>query len=524
MGLGHKNRRPRSSGAVKPLQFIAAGHKLRDLPQSQLEASAQLQKSSRPAEGWNSFNAFLYKVGDEGEERSAAQDWVAIDDLCQRFELRKLVEGAAEHLQGNCQGMLPQAAERLSAARRLPQRTDVRLALSGQMVGGPMGSNHPRNVMHGNHDSWVWPSEDFEGCAPPDVEQEPQERATASKRSRHQSRGSPAPQSNGPSPSKRLTYIGRGPSLPSMGLSEGPVVEELAARLGGLNVDIPRVTGWAVDNKKSSCTHAKRCLVGCAEGDGKVAVASSSAREQETHLLSPDSKGFWAAQSPPSLADDCAAELPIETNSSSGIIREASTPAPPLNTQAASSPCVVRGRPPLNRSQSTPLLAAEAAVNYMDFCHKVRPGTAMPAVRTVEDSDCASAKAGNRILIDAPDAKELLLDSAVTTPTLGSGPESVSSSAVGSRPGTTGSSRLGSTTSGRSSANRRGMPLSSQTRPLAGAAGGSAHSDNLFGLVSRSRNFSQGSPTELGPALASSPPQVQATRSKPAATVRRSVY
>jgi len=521
MGLGDKNRRPRSSGAVKPLQFIAAGHKLRDLPPSQSEASAQFQKLTRPAEGWNSFNAFLYKVGDESGERNAAQDWLAIDDLCQRFELRKLVEGAAERLQGNCQGMLPRAAERLSAARRLPQRTDVRLALSGQMVGGP----GRRNLIQSNHDNWAWPSEDFSGCASPDVEQEPQERASASKRSRPHSRGSPAPQSNGPSPSKRLTYIGRGPSLPSMGPSEGPVVEELAARLGGLNVDIPRLAGWAVDNKRSPSTPAKRSLVGGPERDGKVAVASSSARDQETHLLSPDSLGFWATQQSPSLADDCAAELPIETNFAPGIVRDASTPASPLNTQIASSPCVVKGRagPPLNRSQSTPLPAAEASVNYMDFCHKVGPGTAMPVVSTAEDSDCADAKARNRLLIDAPEAKELLLDSAVTTPTLGSGPESVSSSAVGSRPGTTGSSRPSSRASGRSNANRRGMPLSSQTRPLAGAAGGSAHSDNLFGLVSRSRNFSQGSPTELGPALASTPAHMQATRSKPAAIAHRSV-
>lgn len=516
MGLGDKNRRPRSSGAVKPLQFIAAGRKLRDLPLSQSEASAQFQKLTRPAEGWNSFNAFLYKVGDDNEERSAAQDWLAIDDLCQRSELRKLVEGAATRLQGNCQGMLPRAAERISAARRPPQRTDVRLALSGQMVGGP----GRRTMMHGNHESWAWPSDDFEGCSPPDFEQEPQEeRATASKRSRQQNRGSPAPQSNALSPRKRLTYIGRGPNLPSMGISEGPVVEELAARLGGLNVDIPSFAGLAVDNKRSLSIPAKRGT----ERDGKVTVPSSSARDQETHLLSPDSLGFWAAQQSPPRAEDFPAELPREGNFASSVVRESSTPAAPQNTQIASSPCVVKGRarPPLNRSHSTPLLAAEASVSYMDFCHKARPGTAMPAVSTSEDLDCADAKASNRIPIDAPNAKELLIDSAVTTPTLGSGPDSVSSSVVGSRPGTTGSSRLSSTASGRSTVNRRGMPLSPQTRPLAGVAGGSVHNDNLFGLVSRSRNFSQGSPTELGPALA---PHVQATRSKPAATANRSMH
>jgi len=287
--------------------------------------------------------------------------------------------------------------------------------------------------------------------------------------------------------------------------------------------------------KKIFSPHAKRCLVGLSEAESKVPVTASYNREEEKHLMSPDSLGLWAIQSP--TLDIGSDELLMESSISRSVLREhnfqGAPPPPSPSTRPGSSPSMVHGRPPhLAKAQSTPLLApAQGALNYLDICHRVGPGqdavpeTASLLTDAAEVSDC-TATLVTRTLVTVPmDPQEMSPESVIMPAASESRrgaatPDSVRTlSAVGSQPGTTGSSRASAAYSCRS-AGLRGMPLGAYTMPIP-AGGSTAHADNLFGVVSRSRNFSQGSPTELGPALASVP-QAQAARSKPSTIVRSS--
>merc|ERR1719235_2226120 len=107
----------------------------------------------------------------------------------------------------------------------------------------------------------------------------------------------------------------------------------------------------------------------------------------------------------------------------------------------------------MKKTQSTPQFAAEGAVSYLEICHGVGGGgdavlettaSAASATDIVDATEFSSPPApGHRKLVEA---KDLMLDSAVTTPTrLGtSAPDSVCTtfSAFSNRPGTTGSLAL----------------------------------------------------------------------------------
>jgi len=563
MGLGDNEHRPRSnksSPGLRPLSGIA-GRKLTELPQQE----ASLARGGRRLEDLNTFESFLHKLHDtqfetflhklrdENEEHVAEEDWLAIDDLCQRFQLRRLVDGAAEHLQASSElsrtlqapvppGMLPLAAERLSRRQQNVDARGQQLVLSGQAM-NCLGRRRPANMC-----DVAWRKDGAEGAATPGAFRDAKENMAGKRRCRsrcgNRARGIPSPQSKGNTQSQRVvpTYVGRDPSKP---LSEGPV-DEIAAKMGVEIVDFvkPARTQSLEKNpaadglmKKIFSPHAKRCLVGLSEAESKVPVTAGYNREEEKHLMSPDSLGLWAIQSP--TLDIGSDELLMESSISRSVLREhnfqGAPPPPSPSTRPGSSPSMVHGRPPhLGRAHSTPLLAADAqgALNYLDICHRVGTGhdappeTTPPLADTAEVSDWTATPVTRTLVTGPMDPQEMLPESVIIPSTRdprqrAATPDSVRTfSAVGSRPGTTGSSRAGAAYSCRS-AGRRGMPLGAHTAPIP-AGGGTAHTDNLFGVVSRSRNFSQGSPTELGPALASPVPQAQPARSKSSTIVRSS--
>lgn len=551
MALGDMENRPRShqsSRSLKPLEFVASGQKLKDFPQQE---ALSLTKRANIFESFlhklkddNEFGFFLHKLKDANEDSATEDDWLAIDDLCQRFELRRLVDGASEHLQAaehRCQGMLPQAAERLHATRRQcsADARGQKLALSGQSLNGP-GRRKPANMC-----DVAWPSNDCQGAAPPeDSSRDVQEGNVGKKRHRSsrsgtRKRDTPGSQSNGSVQrrSKRLTYIG----CNAKPLNTG-AIDELTAKMVGCSVDLVKVEALEnkppaadVARKKFSSPRPKRCLAGSSDTESKVTPVNGYNREGDTHLLSPDSLGYWATQSP-SLAIDNTADLPMESSITRSVLREQNfSGAPPPcspNARPGSSPSVLRGRPPMGRAHSTPQLVADGAKNYLDFCHQVPAGHDTPLKATVPLADAVDgyecdATPTTRTLVTGPwDPRDPLPETFDSAP-VAAMPEIVrASSAVGSRPnsrGTTNSSMAGAAHSCRSAGRRgmpssRGMPLSAHTVPI--SAGATSHADNLFGVVSRSRNFSQGSPTELGSALASSVPQP--ARSKSSTVVRSS--
>lgn len=553
MGLGEIEHQPgshRSSRGLRPLSGIA-GRKFAELPPQE----ASLPRGGRRLENLSTFESaflhklhdtqfktFLHKLRDENEECVAEEDWVAIDDLCQRFQLRRLVDGAAEHLQASSElsrtlqtpvppGMLPLAAERLRCRQQNVDLHGQQLALSGKSL-NRAGRRKPANLCE-----LAWPSSDAECAASPEAHREAQENRAGKtqRRSRcgNRARGAPGSQNKGSTQRHRVvpTYVGRNPAKP---LNEGPV-DEIAAKMGLEIIDMKPSSTQSLEKKpaadglmkKSFSPHVKRCLVGDSESESKVAVVASCRREGESHLMSPDSLGLWAMQSPTSGLG--CEELPMESSMSRSVLREHNFPGAALplapGTRPGSSPSMVHGRPPhLGRAHSTPLLAPEThgAVNYLDICHRVGAGqdvvpeSALLQTDAGEVSDCPATLVTRTLVtapIDAQEAESVIMPAASESRPGAVTPDTVRTlSAVGSRPGTTGSSRAGAAYSCRS-AGRRGMPLAAHTVPIP-AGSSMAHTDNLFGVVSRSRNFSQGSPTELGPALASVP-QAQAARSKP---------
>jgi hypothetical protein len=414
-----------------------------------------------------------------------------------------LVEGAGEKLHGV---FIPQAAELLNGGNRCHVSTRAlansrtrHLTLSGQTLNG----RGRRKPAHGCN--VAWPSDSFENDVS-DMENDTHEYTTGDKHSRSRS-GNPRPGiGSAQSYNKRLTFVGRGPALSS--LDDGPICE-LAAKMGGINVDLPSVSMPGLENseskvpvegsrKKISSTHVKRSLVNASESETKAAVNSGANRSQEAHPLSAESLEVLTVQSPTrrpvssALTDDFADERPLETMISR---RPASSPC---QTISQSSPHLVRGRPPLNRMQSAPQVVAEGAVNYVAICHRV-------------GSDALAETEAAATAVEMPEASASTCNSAsvVRREEWVQGPSGCE--ALPNRPGTTGSSMLGG---------RRGMPLGASPGPLGFIPG--SPNDNLFGVVSRSRNFSQGSPTELGPALTSSPSQTLIARSKTASNVRSS--
>lgn len=269
------------------------------------------------------------------------------------------------------------------------------------------------------------------------------------------------------------------------------------------------------------------------------------------HLMNADSLGLWAVHSP-ALPSELGNELPMEAGISRWAAREQNASAVLASSSTSllrcSSPRVARGNTAaasrMSRAQSSPLLVSEGAgaVNYLHICHQVGRGgeaSALPdAAECAEAFECSPVGRGNRVLMTGtmdPRDESTFTSSGQARPgtsgterafTPNSAPNCTPSSAGGSRPGSQASSRAMRNASSRS-AGRRGMPLSACSAPK--AAGGSVPGNHLFGLVSRSHNFSQGSPTELGHALASvarpsssAGSQAQAARLKQATNVRSS--
>lgn len=530
MPCQHRPRSHKSSQGLRPLEFVAAGNKLGQFPLTQPSDASLNLHNARRNEGWNAFDALLKAIPSlvqKDDERTAEEEHselVVIEDLCQRVELSRMMEQASEHLQGNFQVFLPRAADRLNGAKQNHRHVPISLALSGRALGAPLGAKPGRCDI-------AWPSDDIENTnvVPVDSEQRAMGQTTGAKRSRSKSgqsgRGTPT-NGNRQSNTKRLTYIGQGLGLPSMGVNDGPL-DDLAGKFG--KADCAKASASVeASKKKVSASQPKRTLVGCNDGEVKAAISNVTNREEETHLLSPDSLGFWATQAP-TLAAEMSAEGAKISQGDQNSLQVATTFG-----QAVSSASVAKGRPALRWAQSTPTLVAEGSLDFLEICHRVGGGgvEGMPEgaqpTEAIPVLECNTTGAPKRILIGVMDAKEAMLESVASTPTLASTRPGTSvpsvtctpSSAIGSRPATTGSSRLEAGRSSRSAVQRRGMPLGASAGSVSGC--GTQGDSNMFGLVmSRSRTLSQGSPTDLGPALQASS-QAHIGRSKPATTVRSS--
>jgi len=218
--------------------------------------------------------------------------------------------------------------------------------------------------------------------------------------------------------------------------------------------------------------------------------------------------------------------MPSQTNlretSNQGVV----VPPMPLSSAAPFFSDIAKG-PTFRaqaRTQSAPLVAADCARDYVEVCHRVNQSSDAQMGRTSSDPfhmmEGTMQTNGMRNLVPGPsDASAFSRPASAAADTVSASTAAPShprpTTRDSSRPGTRGSRESGT---GRNSSKRgllAGMPLGAKAVPL--NLGKPSPGDNLFGVVSRSRSFAQGSPTELGVALAS---PAQSVKSRPSPAMR----
>lgn len=142
MGFGDVDRRARSQILLEPLDLIATGQKLTDPRQQHMDiltesfSSHLLQRDQASSESMeHRMNALLCQFFKRPEKNQDAElDWLLyLDDVSQRAQLQRFMEGASEHLHRGAQVALPSAAERLQAAK-----ANQRLKFDSQEANAPV--------------------------------------------------------------------------------------------------------------------------------------------------------------------------------------------------------------------------------------------------------------------------------------------------------------------------------------------------------------------------------------------------